>query len=87
MLRGYEHFSEGPVILINTASDKASAGSHISCWSHISIQEGESQPTCILVAQPDWCSFDGAALPCCGNTEKCMKGWCSELGIGENKCL
>lgn len=83
MLRGHERFSEGPVMLINRASDKASAGSPISR----SIQEGEGPPTCIRVAQPDRCSFDGAALPCCGNTEKRMKGWCSELGIGENKCL
>ena len=30
MLRGYEHFSEGPVNLISTASDKAFAGSHMS---------------------------------------------------------
>ena len=91
MLRGYEHFSEGPVILINTASDKASAGSHISCWSHISIQEGESQPTCILVAQPDWCSFDGAALPCwwlwgCRSEAVGQKWWRAVLGhLGATK--
>lgn len=74
----HENSSEGPRNLRSTTSNKAFAGSQTAESS-----KGKAGSHDIPVAQADEYSFHGAALPCCGNAEKCMRRRCSELVISQ----